>query len=438
VIHFSGGEPTLHLEEISALQKEIKRPLKYVITTNGWFGSRPSAVLGKIQLDEVFVSFDRYHAEHISEETVRGALQACRDFGIKTFLKLTLENPADIAYASRLLIDGVGLRTNRIVRVGRNSQNSAEDLAELTALFSGTCPSLEERRYSGLERVVYHPGRGLTPCCGPLAYDDQGPASEVYSDIDSTYSEKNPLRQALKETSFEAFFEAKKLLRPDVKFTSACDVCSLLHRGTHSMPSLYSLTTQQHYPATFSANEELHPLVFAALRANWECSYHLKKDPGPQLESSGINADQVVRICDDNVEAAMQLYRECYLARYESELGLNRSKTTTEAVRAFALNATHPFLLFEAGAPIAIFLGSMTRSPIFQEEVFHVGFVGIATDISRTARSRAHQFLFAMMNGPSAALGKSLTCRIQAFNRDSIRYSKSLGFKIQFLEVIKK
>lgn len=173
---FTGGEPFLvynTLKEASSLAHDLG--FKVSMVTNGyWATSMPRAMellKGLSHLDLMTISFDRYHLEFLSLETLKTAIRAGQEAGIHTDIRVSFldDEEKDMDEAARLLegaLDREKITAQPIMRAGR----AASELdREKFHSFELDIPCVNA------SRPLVHPDGAMHVCCGPaytLPYDN--------------------------------------------------------------------------------------------------------------------------------------------------------------------------------------------------------------------------------------------------------------------------
>lgn len=145
-IHFSGGEPTLHLNLIEDIQKSVERPMRYAITTNAWLGRTPEKLFQRIKLDEVIVSYDKFHSPFVDVGVIANFIDRALEKDIRVTLSWVYEHLSEIADAKPLLKTGVKFHPARLIKSGRQEQTPGSEFAAQSQILKGTCPSFERER----------------------------------------------------------------------------------------------------------------------------------------------------------------------------------------------------------------------------------------------------------------------------------------------------
>lgn len=102
----AGGEPTLYINELNSILKELSNNISIYLTTNGWFAESPDSVksvLDKFErLNLIQLSFDRFHGYDLTSEAPFLLKEYCFKNNIALHLLVCLENNEDIIFASKV------------------------------------------------------------------------------------------------------------------------------------------------------------------------------------------------------------------------------------------------------------------------------------------------------------------------------------------------
>ncbi|MBI4924889.1 MAG: radical SAM protein [Bdellovibrio sp.] len=456
-VHFSGGEPTLQIELIQKLQAGIRRLVNFTLTTNGWFGKRPESVLDSIKIDEIYVSYDKFHAKYISEKNIKTLLKECVKRKIRTSLKFTIEEQADLKLASNVLVDGVKLFINRLIQAGRynslGKESSKESSIVQADVWDFKCPSISERT-NGLERLVYYPGKGLSLCCGPLSFDGAKRYEYVFSSLDTAYTEGNHLRKLLDFFSFRDQAQKSGIDISSYSVKSQCDACFFMHADLSyaCLPSRYTLVNQPNYPAFFETQKKLNIKDAKSLCQKWDLNYLFLKtislknlnlamnEPNSHNEEwGGVTLESVDT---QNICKAMTLYENVYLRSFMSFLSKNRQEEIENKLRSFLLTSTQARLYLKKGEPVALFAAQAPwEHPLLSFQTVHIGFVGYDRNklTHLEAQKIKNDWISRATHLGNRFIGQNTTisARIQWFNENSQRFFENLGFVSHFLEINK-
>ncbi len=436
-VHFSGGEPTLELDQIENFQKAITRSVRYGLTTNGWFGKKAEKVLDRIKLDELVVSYDSFHAPFITTDVIRILVTAAIDRKIATTVNFVYETIADLAKASEVMVPGCKLKPSVLVQSGR--QTAPNDLGGLVdnQAASGTCPSLD-LKLSPLEKLVYIPGRGFSPCCGPLAFDEKADRELVFSKIDNNL-ESNVLRKKLLTGTFADQFKQAGL--SGGTFQNRCDACAILY-GVHiesGIPAKIDLLSQPKYPAYFAAKKLLQTEDSSILAEalNLGFIYSGKLGITSRVGSESLDPRLVVQEIDDTTLVDFdRLYRSIYLLPNSEYITAVEGEQQLQGFRKFVEICHVKRLYYFEGVPVAaLVLNHYKPHPFLESDTLHIGFIGYNKSILSAP------LLSSIRTDWVASLHKNLTTSgivsssVQWFNMSSHKFHEKLGLKVAGLRV---
>jgi len=373
-VHFSGGEPTLHLGTIQEIQQRINRPVSWSITSNGSFIKRKTAALDAIVLDELVISFDRYRKPFITIEEIKTAIQYGLNRGAKVTLNYVYESLTDLAAASPLLLEGLIFKPSILIQSGRQtSKIMSTDHEDLTAK-KGTCPSLENRKNG--EKVIFIPGKGYTPCCGPLAFDELQSDSFLFSESYSQYSQ-NRCRSTLQKETFEQKLEKS---RP----TSRCDACQILHEPIGpNLPYLSELLDTEQNKTIYKTKDEAVIKKARKIASYFFCNatYSGKiKSYLEELEGHTQSIPTSIAVSPLSQETAdefIELYLRIYIQKHRNEFADHEVKRNLDLFPRYLSSCHTAHLYRKNGAVVgALLLNNYEPHPILGESRLHIGFIG--------------------------------------------------------------
>lgn len=144
-----GGEPFLYPEKLKAYLSSAKElGLKTCIITNGYWGknrSKAQELLASLDgLTSLIVSSDKYHLEHISEQTIRNVLDLCIEMGIEVSINAVCASKED-KDAIRKLYDEyksrVAINTPMLMPIGaaKNLEIARWNLSERRTRLPSIC-----------------------------------------------------------------------------------------------------------------------------------------------------------------------------------------------------------------------------------------------------------------------------------------------------------
>ena len=440
-VHFSGGEPTLRLDLIEKFQKAILSDVKYALTTNAWFGKFPEKVFGRIKVDELVVSFDKYHAPFVTRDVVKNAIAFAVRNNIKTTFNSVYESLADLADLEDFNSLGCEIKPSLLIQSGRQADVRDDDGIVDKSIFDGTCPSLDQEILAR-EKVIYIPDRGFTPCCGPIAFDESGSNEQTFSPIDEDFR-KNKLRKELIARSFREQYESLGLEANDGAFHDRCAACVNLY-GKHQsgkIPSKFELLTLNAYPQSIKIDSLLDLRDATQLSKSLSISYIYAGEMKPIESSKGdLDSRLVVRAIDDqSLDDFRSLYREIYLKPFSNFIS-NREGDLQLIQGEEYLKICHlKSLYYKESQPVGILmLSRYNPHPDLKTETLHIGFLGYDRNLlSKEDREeiKSHWLSQIREGLPNSQM---ISSTIKWFNLASLRFHEELGLTPRIMKVEKR
>jgi MoaA/NifB/PqqE/SkfB family radical SAM enzyme len=160
---FVGGEPTLYISSINKILSSADCRSCVIITTNGSFAVTPDIAIQTLQqvagLNEVQLSYDKYHNEFFSQSNAANLKKACEHLGLRFSVIVTIQSPLDLVLLTQLRKLGefpIGIQ--KVIPFGAAKQNG----------ISYTYPSFDRevllRCCPNKDNMVYMCGRGFSVC----------------------------------------------------------------------------------------------------------------------------------------------------------------------------------------------------------------------------------------------------------------------------------
>ncbi len=168
-IVFTGGEPTLFLEEINTIVSKTagKRTRIVKLITNGYFAKSVSEALCVLKavpdLTSVVMSYDRFHAQFVPKECVINLSLACKSAGLGFGIMTAVSSPLDATFVARLGLKGVKISVQKVLPIGKAEHKGLE------YLYPEFDRGVLNRKCPNLGGMIYNSGRGFTICCGSMA-----------------------------------------------------------------------------------------------------------------------------------------------------------------------------------------------------------------------------------------------------------------------------
>ena len=225
-VTFTGGEPTLHLDTLVNVQRKISRKVTWRMCTNGWFGARPEAILDRLNLDEIVVSYDAFHQPFVSSSCIRNLLTAARDRGINPLLSFTYAHISDLKLIDEVLPEGIDVTTQRCGNAGRFKSDTSPRDGFGIDVSESRCPGVSSAKGRG-ERIAFHPSRGSTVCSGSTLWNRVLGDSILFSPLDSSlYTHR--FRSLMKKYTFGEIAARLGVNILKRKFATVCDGCACI------------------------------------------------------------------------------------------------------------------------------------------------------------------------------------------------------------------
>ncbi len=158
-----GGEPTLYIPVINELMSAVEYSPRVIVTTNGGFADteeRAIETLRQIErLNEVQLSYDRFHQEFLAIEKVGNLKKSCDSLGLRFSVILTIKSPVELSMIAQLRKFGdFTIGVQKVVPYGAAKENriSFEYPSFDKEILARSCPNKDN--------MVYVCGRGFSVC----------------------------------------------------------------------------------------------------------------------------------------------------------------------------------------------------------------------------------------------------------------------------------
>lgn len=177
-ILFVGGETVLYLDTVNEILSAMPRlsGSRIKVTTNGYFARTVPAATAVLRsfrkVDEVQLSYDRFHAEFLPIENIRNLYLACKALGKKFAVIYTVDSPMEVVGLKKLW--GMGefkVFVNKAVAVGEAARNGIE------YPFPSFNRNVLRRACPARHKMVYVCGRGFSSCCSNLTFETALPTT---------------------------------------------------------------------------------------------------------------------------------------------------------------------------------------------------------------------------------------------------------------------
>jgi hypothetical protein len=175
-LSFTGGEPTLYVDKINRIisAHPDRGSLKVRLTTNGHFakdrGSAVRTLRSFVRLDEVQLSYDRFHAESLSLAQAGLLCRACAELSIGFSVVVAVSSPLDLAVPQDLRRFGdISISYQKVLPLGRAKANG------LAYQYPAFDPEVLSKSCPNKGQVFYICGRGFSSCCSSMVFGGDFP-----------------------------------------------------------------------------------------------------------------------------------------------------------------------------------------------------------------------------------------------------------------------
>lgn len=221
---FAGGEPTYYADEINELVSAHPAPQSVTVrlTTNGQFAQDKARAVSALRafrkLDQVQLSYDRFHEDFLPLAKVANVAAACAELSVDFGVLLAVSSPLDLEIAGRLRSLGeFPITVQKVLPVGDARTNGVafRHLEFDPKVLAEHCPNRGQ--------MTYICGRGFTICCSSLAFN--GARRGV---VHPTLAEhlESPLFKSMSEHDFSGLL-ARSGLHSDSLAPEMSDACTL-------------------------------------------------------------------------------------------------------------------------------------------------------------------------------------------------------------------
>jgi organic radical activating enzyme len=418
-VHFTGGEPTLFINEIKKIQGLITRPVKYIITTNGWFGSKK--IFENVIIDEVVLSLDSYHLKFNNKKIISKTIAYLSS--IKN-LKISINSVHDedlenLRLISNLGLDDIELSLNRLVYTGRAKKELVKIKHKDNSGY-GFCPSFGERAI-GMDRVIFIPSKGYTPCCSYLSYGKEAPESLVYESEFKKYEEGFLYTLLHRKNFAEILSDIGVQNKSDLNYSNSCEVCKdlMVPLGQKSTMNIYSAMSKEFYELEFQVNDFLDTNQEKILSRKYEIGYVFSRENARASRDMNCMPGEKSLTCKEIKEIVINNIYE----KYCEYISKKRANDISEKLYEFYLNANHIVLKKEDGDVLYCLIANVDNNRA------HIGFIYVSKKISdREERNNILEQLFDTLFCNDI---DEVTARVDWFNYPSRRLFQNKDFQVK-------
>lgn len=443
-VNFSGGEPTLNLSFIRELQSGISRTIHYSMTTNGWFSTRSCDLISTIQLQELLISYDKFHSPFIKKKNLIELASYCKSNDIEVSVNFVFEHIDDLQEAEEFVDRGIKLNPTKLISSGRAADFNPTQTWHDDKVVSRTCPSLEpQQRRNEYEKTIFIPGKGFTPCCGPLAFDNLASDSFLYSPSINDY-EGNKLRNVLKRGSFQEQAESIGLNLKKLRFQNACDACRLLNAPIKQdeIPSITNIMNEAKETHYYPCNNKLDEQAADLLGQNFIVGYVYTIGPKDLKVPGSFEQQQTIEVSqsEDNLNELINFIIDNYYVHFSEHYSELAHVNIRAAARNYLSWPTTRFCTYKKEGKIvaALLTNRYDPHPSINLITQHIGYWGYDRKSLSEAEAkwiRADWIQRLSMWSEGVTL---IDASIDSFNSTGLNLVKKLGFTQTLLRLDRK
>jgi RimJ/RimL family protein N-acetyltransferase len=434
-VHFSGGEPTISMNEMRDLKKRFSRKVDLAITTNGSLPKARWSELADLGLKYISISYDLFHRPFVDLNDLLEFGEFFKVQGALVSFNIVFSDPKDLAIAVPIRESGFDVHFAKLVHGGAANKKEAEYF--VSNLEEQGCPSLHNREStsSGAEKIIYLPGEGFTWCCGPLAFTNKAPAELLSRDFSL---ETNRLYKIMKSsTNFKAILNQLKVKLTDLKFPSVCDLCSSIFQPIEALPgnSIASLFQKQednfyieYKGGSFSPVEE--KIITEKFRILRVLTLNIKESGKFEMRAQ----NKTIEVVDFNsnwIQSSQaftsKIFYQIHSDYYTEQERISEIEGLTDYFVKFGANGK-VFLKDNVVVGLLLF-NDYEVHPAIGTRSRHIGFWGYDREVlsKDEANFIKHHWLATLKSGLEGT--RILDCSIHTFNQSSLRFAEKVGFQ---------
>lgn len=428
-VSFSGGEPLLYLSCIRAIQSHIQRPVHYSITTNGSLITDKYEELNKLRIDHLLLSIDKFHLDFWNLNKLDESINLAKRIAAKVDVNIVYAQPADVTSLKDLLVrHELKVTLNRQIQ----SPRSNPETCETSSNSQFTCPNLNN---GNLKKITYHPGEGLSICCGSLAFDKNIVRNGFYSLTINELSKLSLLTQVRQLTTAQSSRSSNQI---PFYGKADCDNCHhYLSRPSSVLPSVFELLeTKESASRTFPLDETLP----SHISQHYIPMFHLKyvfvlentarheeqQTPSDDIEVIEMNPANPKHL-DDFKEFVTESFYQRHTHRYSEA---DRQYFLNECDLYFSLNTRTYFYYHRSTLFGCLSLAEISDHPFLKRKAWHVGYWGTTgRTSSKSLRSSVKRL---WLDNIKQLCGDDSVCisNVDYFNKPALGMARDFGMKL--------
>lgn len=444
-LHFSGGEPTVSLDQIAIIKSKLKRNVEMAITTNGSLPPAKWNQLADIGFKYISISFDTFHKTYISLDRLLEFAEYFTALGSEINFNVVFSKPKDLLAAAPIKEKGFSVNFNKLIHGGNAIQLNPEIMVE--EVIRQNCPSLHNKTAtsSGAEKIVYLPGEGFTWCCGPLAFNKKAPDSILSPSFNLA---GNRLYQSLKQSKeIGTVLEDLKVDISGLRFPSVCDLCTSVFQpiqalgGAYSIADLTSRTDDNFYLEYRGQDlkESELKILSNSFRILKVLTLRVSESLGPSINESGSSI-QVESFNQKWIKAAGDFTRQNFYEEFRSFYDEIEISEEVAGLAIYVEKFGAEGKVYTKGGQIVglLLYNNYDDHPALKKPTRHIGYWGY--DKSKVSRDEAALIKVSWIRTLQSDLKPSsfIDCSIHTFNEKSIAFAGRLGFEQQLWRLERK
>lgn len=235
-VSFTGGEPFLRYEELKELIKfTVSQGFYCNVVTNAFWALdevRANNIISELKaigLSSINISFDNFHIEYVSKQSVINAIRACKVYDLPVVVamcKLKDERLGNLIDELDADYPSLNVLINSCLPAGRSKQTIKREQFKLSSLDNNLkCP------YGGI--ITIHPTGKIYACCGHEVFStglDIGNYERLLYPDAIKKIRNNRILYILRNYGLGPFVQwfPDLACRGEREFASPCEICSNL------------------------------------------------------------------------------------------------------------------------------------------------------------------------------------------------------------------
>lgn len=231
-IVFTGGEPTLYIDQCNQILNNLIFEYKVILTTNGSFAVNPvrtQKVLDNfLRLNTVQLSFDKFHNGARNTSSPYLIREYCKRKNLDFVIIVSLSSPEEIIFVNNLKKE---YKCNVVFQKIEGSGRARETHTEFEhPIFDET---VLKEKCPNRNTFTYISHVGFSPCCSNLVFNSN---LAPYADFDINRLQKSEAYREIVNMSFEDRLKKYKISRRNLlaRHSSPCNLCEFIEMNKSS------------------------------------------------------------------------------------------------------------------------------------------------------------------------------------------------------------